>query len=94
MYFVLEYDVIDGFIERRAPHRAAHLDHARQATERGELRLAGALADDGRALLLFQGPDRSVAERFAQSDPYVRAGLVRAHRVHEWTVVIGADYRP
>ena len=54
--------------------------------------LAGAFADppDG-AALVFRGPDRSVAERFAQADPYVRNGLVTAWRVREWTVVIGAD---
>ena len=60
--------------------------------EGGELVLAGAFADppDG-ATLVFRGPDRSVAERFAQADPYVRNGLVTAWRVRPWTVVIGAD---
>ena len=31
------------------------------------------------------------AERFAEADPYVRAGLVTGWRVRVWTTVVGAD---
>ncbi len=90
MYYMLLYDVVDNFIERRAGFRDAHLQLAREAHERGELLLAGALADpvDG-AALVFTTEDRSVAERFAQNDPYVTGGLVKAWRVRQWNVVIG-----
>jgi uncharacterized protein YciI len=62
---------------------------ARAANERGELLLAGAFAEpaDG-AALVFKADDRSVAERFAASDPYVKEGLVRHWTVRKWTVVI------
>ena len=46
-----------------------------------------------RSLLVFEGPDASVAENFARNDPYVIEGLVRSWRVRPWRVVIGADYR-
>lgn len=90
MYFLLLYDVVDQFTDRRAPYRDAHLALARAANERGELLLAGAFAEpaDG-AALLFRADDRSTAERFAASDPYVRAGLVTHWTVRKWTVVIG-----
>jgi uncharacterized protein YciI len=90
MYLALIYEVVDDYLERRGAFRAEHLALARDATERGELVLAGAYADppDG-ALLVFEGPDRSVAERFAAADPYVRNGLVTRWRVREWTVVVG-----
>jgi uncharacterized protein YciI len=90
MYYLLLYDVVDGFVDRRTPYRQTHLQLARDAHERGELILAGAFADppDG-AALLFQADDRSVAERFAANDPYVTEGLVAAWRVRTWTVVIG-----
>ncbi len=42
-YFALMYDVVDDFVARRTPFRPVHLDLARQAHERGELLLAGAL---------------------------------------------------
>ena len=60
--------------------------------ERGELVMAGALWEpvDG-AALLFRGDDRSVAERFAAADPYVRNGLVTNWRVRRWDVVVGGE---
>ena len=90
MYFMLLYDVVDNFIERRAVFRDAHLKLVREAHERGELWLAGALVDpvDG-AALVFTTEDRSVAERFAQDDPYVKGGLVKQWKVRKWNVVVG-----
>jgi uncharacterized protein YciI len=92
MHYLLFYDVGDGYVERRAAFRAAHLAHAREAVARGDLVLGGALADpvDG-AVLLFRGPSPQVAERFAAADPYVKSGLVKSWRVREWTTVVGPD---
>jgi len=89
-YFALFYDVVDNFVSRRAPYREEHLRLAREAHRRGELVLAGALADpaDG-ALLVFRVPGQSVVEAFAQSDPYVTNGLVTRWKIRPWTVVIG-----
>ena len=91
-YFLLLYDVVDDYLERRGPFRDEHLALARDAHERGELVLAGALAQpaDG-AVLVFRGDDEQAATRFAESDPYVRNGLVTRWRVRPWTVVIGAE---
>ena len=91
-YFALIYDVVDGFIEKRMPHREAHLALVRGAQARGELVMAGALGDppDG-ALLVFRADSAAVAEDFARADPYVAEGLVTGWRVRPWTVVIGAD---
>ncbi len=92
MHYLLFYDVVDGYTEKRVPFRAAHLAHARQAVARGELVLGGALANpaDG-ALLLFKGASPRVAEAFAEADPYVRNGLVKSWRVREWTTVVGPE---
>ena len=91
MYFLLFYEVVDDFVERRTAIRAPHLEKVEAAHARGEIVMAGALADpvDG-ALLLFAGPDEGAAERFAREDPYVREGLVTAWRVRKWNVVVGA----
>lgn len=92
MHYLLLYDVVAGYAERRAPFRAAHLRHARAAEARGELVLAGALANpaDG-AVLLFRGDSPDAARAFAESDPYVVNGLVTSWRVREWTTVVGRD---
>ena len=90
MYYLLFYDVVDGYVERRQPHRADHLERAQQAVERGELVLGGALANPtDQALLLFRGDSPAIAEAFAAADPYVLNGLVKRWYVREWTVVIG-----
>lgn len=90
MYFLLFYDLVDDYIERRAPLRDEHLALARAWQERGVLCMAGAFADpaDG-AALVFRADDRSVVEDFVARDPYVAHGLIRQWRIREWTVVIG-----
>ena len=90
MHYLLFYDAVPDYAEKRMPLRAAHLAHARAAVERGELILGGALADpiDG-AVLLFQGDSPAAAEAFARADPYVRNGLVTSWRVRTWTTVVG-----
>jgi uncharacterized protein YciI len=92
MHYLLFYDVVSDYAERRVPFRAAHLAHAWAAVERGELVLGGALADpiDG-AVLLFKCDSASVVEAFAKTDPYVRNGLVTRWRVRVWTTVVGDE---
>jgi uncharacterized protein YciI len=92
MYFILRYELVGDYLERRPQFRAEHLALAREAVARGELRLGGALAGPAdEALLVFTGADAGVAEAFARADPYVREGLVRRWSVRPWTVVVGAD---
>jgi uncharacterized protein YciI len=89
-HFLLFYEAGPDYVERRPHYRAAHLALAWAAYERGEIVVAGPLADpvDG-AVLMFAGEDRSVAEDFARADPYVASGMVARWHVREWTTVIG-----
>ena len=90
-YFALFYDqLVEDFVNRRAPFREEHLRLARESFGRGQIQLAGALADpaDG-ALLIFRAETAQVAEDFAKNDPYVRNGLVKGWHVRRWSVVIG-----
>jgi uncharacterized protein YciI len=92
MHYLLFYDVVEGYTERRQPFRAAHLAYANEAVARGELVLGGALADPvDAAVLLFRAPSRQVVEHFVEGDPYVRNGLVKSWSVREWTTVIGPE---
>lgn len=93
MFFVLRYELVDDFLQRRRAFRAEHIALALKAAARGELRLGGALAlPSDEALLLFSGTDPGVAEGFARADPYVREGLVRRWSVRPWIVVVGTDF--
>jgi uncharacterized protein YciI len=89
-HYILFYDVAPDYLQRRAEFRQKHLDLARASNARGELVLAGALANpvDG-AVLLFRAESDEVAKRFAEADPYVLNGLVTSWRVREWTTVVG-----
>jgi len=89
-YYILFYKAAENYVERRAPYRAEHLAYAEAAHARGDLVIAGALADpaDG-AVLIFRGESPAVAEEFARHDPYVRQGLIPEWHVRSWAVVIG-----
>lgn len=92
MHFILFYEYVPDYIERRAAFRAEHIAAAWKSVERGELVLGGALAEpaDG-GVIVFQGTSREVAEAFAKADPYVRNGLVTRWFVRPWTTVVGKD---
>jgi uncharacterized protein YciI len=87
---VLIYDFIeaDDIVERRAPHRPAHIAQIREALADGRVLLAGALGDPPHGgLLVFDVEDEAEVERFAQADPYVTSGLVASWRVEPWSLV-------
>ena len=90
MHYLLFYEFVSDYLERRPLHRSAHLRLAWAAHGRGELVMAGALAEpaDG-ALLLFEGENDRAARAFAEADPYVKAGLVTRWSVRPWTTVVG-----
>nr|WP_235584352.1 YciI-like protein [Massilia sp. MS-15] len=84
------YDLAPDYLERRAAFRDAHLTLAWEAQRRGELVLAGALADPcDRAVLVFSCDTPEPVQLFAARDPYVTHGLVRAFHVRQWNTVVG-----
>lgn len=92
MHYLLIYDLAPDYLERRGEFRDEHLQLAWAAEERGEIVIAGALADPSdQAILMFKGDSTAAAERFAQADPYVIHGLVSSWRVRPWTTVVGKD---
>ena len=91
-YYALFYEVVDDFVARRTPFRQEHLRLAAEARGRGEIVLAGALAEPSDlALIVFHAADKSKAEAFARKDPYVANGLVKKWEVRPWNVVIGNE---
>jgi uncharacterized protein YciI len=86
---ILFYDYVDDVLERRAPHRDAHLERLRAERDAGHVVMAGAVGDPVHgAMFVFRGVDREQAEAFARQDPYMEAGLVTAWRVEPWNVVV------
>ncbi len=90
MHYLLIYEVAPDYLARRPQFRGAHLKHAWDAVERGELLLGGAVGDpiEG-SILLFSTHSAAVPEAFAKADPYVLNGLVTRWRVAPWNTVVG-----
>jgi uncharacterized protein YciI len=92
VHYVLFYEYVPEYLERRGALREAHLKTIELALDSGELVLGGAFAHpaDG-AMILFSAETPAVAEAFARADPYVVEGLVTRWWVREWTTVVGRD---
>jgi uncharacterized protein YciI len=90
MHYLLFYDYVEDYTAKRAPLRSEHLALIRQSSERGDMVMAGALADPHRgAVLVFRGESPAVAESFAKNDPYVKGGVVTKWEVKPWLTVLG-----
>jgi uncharacterized protein YciI len=92
-HFLLFYDYVPDYLQRRGHFRPGHFAYAQAAVDRGELFLAGACTDEGPPIgvLVFKAADRKVVEDFARADPYVLNGVAASWRVREWTTVVGDD---
>ena len=90
-HLILFYDYVPDIVERRAPHREAHMAHIGEAVDGGRIVMAGALGDPPTgAAIVFAGVGEADVEAWAGADPYVVNGLVTARRVVPWTVVASA----
>ena len=90
-YLALMYDVVDDYVERRAPLRPEHLALAEAARARGELLAAGAFAEPAdSALLVWSEGAQDAIEAFVAKDPYVTNGLVTQWAVRPWNVAVGS----
>ncbi len=91
-YYLLIYHVVDDYVAQRVPYRDDHLRRVQEAYGRGELIMAGALADPAdQAILVFRVPDKTPIEKFIRDDPYVQHGLITKWVIRPWTVVIGNE---
>jgi uncharacterized protein YciI len=89
-WFLLFYDVVDDYLEKRVAHRKEHVALAKQYVESGSLVLGGAFEEpaDGAVLAFNVGSEEEVKE-FAESDPYVKHGVVTEYKIRKWKVVVG-----
>ena len=83
MHYLLFYDVVDNYAEKRAAFRKDHIAHAKAAVARGDLVLGGALANpvDGTVLLFkgsIAGGCRIVCEGRSVRDQWPRHEVARA----------------
>lgn len=88
---LLTYEYPPDMLDRRGPHREAHLAKIAEWEGEGKILLAGATGDPpSGAILVFDCPVEEV-EGYALSDPYFEAGLVTSHRIEPLTAVSFPD---
>jgi uncharacterized protein len=87
-HHILFYDYVEDIVERRAPYRDAHLAYIGVEREAGRVIMGGPLGDPPHgAAIVFKDTAPEEIVQFAQSDPYVEAGLVTARRIEPWKLV-------
>ena len=86
---LLFYDYVGDIVERRAPHRPAHLALIEEWVQAGRVLAGGATGDPPSGALIVFSQDGD-PEEWVRRDPYVSEGLVTAWRVEPWTVVAGS----
>jgi len=90
MHYFLIYELSDDYLERRGEFRNDHLQLAWDAHNNGDLLMGGALQNPAdKAYLLFEGENDEAAKQFAETDPYVKNGLVKSWSVRPWMTVVG-----
>lgn len=83
-------DYVDGIVEKRTPHRPAHLAWLESLQADGHLLMAGAYADPTQgALFVYRADDEAQVRDWIDRDPYNQAGLFAAVTLREWNVVVG-----
>lgn len=88
-HHVLFYDYVPDILERRAPHREAHLARLREWAADSRMVAAGALGDPPTgAAIVFRVDDPAEIEEYVEGDPYVIAGLVEGYRVVPWALAV------
>jgi uncharacterized protein YciI len=85
---LLLYEYVEDVMERRGPHREAHLALVRRWHEGKKLLVAGATGEPPTGALFVFDDDPAAIEEFVGADPYVNAGLIVSYRTVSWNVVV------
>jgi uncharacterized protein YciI len=88
-HYLLTYNYVPDMVNKRAPHREAHIAYAKAFESKGLL-LGGALqnpVDSG--VLLFDSDETSV-KTYAENDPYMKNGLITSYSVREIMLAFGS----
>ena len=88
--YVLQYEYGADALEKRKPHRTAHLAHIGKQAEKGNIVLAGAVDNPPTGgLLILRNVTPNEIEQIAKEDPYVINGVVQKFTVKPYLAVVG-----
>lgn len=88
-YFAAIITLVENAVERRAPHREAHLAYLRGLKAEGRVHMGGAFADPvDTALIIYRGETKADVEKMIQADPYMKNGIWPRVVLREWSVAV------
>lgn len=78
--------------EQQAQHRPEHRAYLSSLLEQGSLLASGPYTDDSAAgaLLIVEAEDSAAVQALLDQDPMMIHGVVTAHEIREWNVVLGS----
>jgi len=91
MKYVLFYESADNVRATAPAHFPAHKARYQEFHARGELLMLGTFEDPQRDGSMAVFTTRQAAEEFAEGDPFVLNGVVRAWRVRGWNEALVPD---
>ena len=74
----------EDVLEKRAPHRQAHLDGLAIQKQAGVLVTIGPTKDLTKVFGIYEAEDESSVRRLIESDPYWQNGIWTEYDVREW----------
>ena len=85
--FVMWGSYCEGVMEKRVPHRQAHLDNLKTLHESGQLLIIGPTQDVTKVFAVYAAIDESSVRQLVEADPYWQNGIWTDYEVHEWVQV-------
>ncbi len=82
--YVMWGSYCENVMEKRAPHRQAHLDGLAQQKESGVLVTLGPTKDATMVFGIYEAPDEATVKALVEGDPYWKNGIWTEYQIREW----------
>jgi uncharacterized protein len=86
--YVVEATYVEGAAEKRAPHRAEHLERVEKLLAEGAMLVGGALDDMSASVIVLDVANEEAAIAVIESDVYWRAGIWTDYKVRKLNRVV------
>ncbi|MBE9013126.1 YciI family protein [Pseudanabaenaceae cyanobacterium LEGE 13415] len=86
--YILWGTYCDDVLEKRAPHRQAHLDGLAKQKEDGILITIGPTKDITKVFGIYEAENESIVRELIESDPYWKNQIWTNYEIKEWIQAI------
>jgi uncharacterized protein len=87
--YVMWGSYCENVIERRAPHREAHLAGLQQQQSDGILITLGPTQDLTKVFGIYAADSEEIVRQLIEADPYWKNGIWTEYSIKEWIQAIG-----